>query len=82
MDTLINEIVFAFSVGLASAMLFVFEPYNWLMGKVLNFKPFNCVLCLSWYISAAALYALDMNLIFTFLSAFVGEFAYRKLVNE
>ncbi len=82
MDILTDNIIVSTSLGLAVAMLFVFEPYNWLMGKVLNFKPFNCVLCFAWWVSAIVFYAINMNLIFTFYSAFVAEFAYRKLVNE
>lgn len=82
MDILINDIVFSFCLGLAFAMFFVFEPYNRLMGEYLNFKPFNCVLCLTWWGSAVILYLLDINAILAFFCSFVAEFSYRKLINE
>lgn len=82
MLSLINDLLMVLSVSLAMAMLFVFEPYGWLMSNWLSFKPFNCVLCLTWYVSAIVFYAMDMNMMYTFIASFVAEFTYRKLVNE
>lgn len=80
--SLLNELLVVLSVSLAMAMLFVFEPYGFVMSRWLSFKPFNCVLCLTWYVSALVFYALDINMMYTFIASFIAEFAYRKLVNE
>lgn len=70
------------SVGLMFAFLFIFEPYGYVMERILPFKPFNCVLCLSFW-SSLLLYAyLGENPLYAIYTAFIAELSYRKLVGE
>ena len=70
------------SVGLMFAFLFIFEPYGYVMERILPFKPFNCVLCLSFW-SSLLLYAyLGENPLYAIYTAFIAELSYRKLGNE
>jgi hypothetical protein len=67
--------------ALMFAYLFVFEPYNELVEKYLNFKPFNCVLCLSFWVSTGFFFVIGINVIYAIFTAIIAEFTYRKLVN-
>jgi len=67
--------------ALMFAYLFVFEPYNELTEKYLNFRPFNCVLCLSFWASTIFFFAIGINVIYAIFTAIIAELTYRKLVN-
>ena len=69
------------AVGFLFAFLFVFEPYGWLMERVLPFKPFNCVLCLSFWVSLILYAYLGENPLNAIYTAFIAELSYRKLVS-
>ena len=77
-----NDWILVSSVGLMFAFLFVFEPYGWVMEKVLPFKPFNCVLCLSFWCSLLLYTYLGESPLYAIYTAFIAELSYRKLVNE
>jgi hypothetical protein len=62
--------------------LFVFEPYSDLIDKYLNFKPFNCVLCLTFWASSIFFWAIDISVIYAIFSAVIAELTYRKLVGN
>lgn len=68
--------------ALMFSYLFVFEPYNELIDKYLNFKPFNCVLCLTFWASTLFFWIIEINLIYAIFSAVIAELAYRKLVGS
>lgn len=68
--------------ALMFSYLFVFEPYNDLIDKYLNFKPFNCVLCLTFWASTLFFWIIEINLIYAIFSAVIAELAYRKLVGS
>lgn len=68
--------------ALMFSYLFVFEPYNDLIDKYLNFKPFNCVLCLTFWASTLFFWIIEINLIYAIFSAIIAELAYRKLVGS
>lgn len=68
--------------ALMFSYLFVFEPYNELIDKYLNFKPFNCVLCLTFWASTLFFWIIEINLIYAIFSAIIAELAYRKLVGS
>lgn len=70
------------SVGLMFAFLFIFEPYGYVMERILPFKPFNCVLCLSFWCSLMVYAYMDLNLLYAIYTALIAELTYRKLVNE
>lgn len=74
-----EHIVTAVLLGLMFASLMIFEPYAWLVRKYLNFKPFNCALCLSLWGSAAILVVTGAPVLPAFLAAFVTEFTVRAL---
>jgi ABC-type transport system involved in multi-copper enzyme maturation permease subunit len=68
--------------ALMFSYLFVFEPYNDLIDRYLNFKPFNCVLCLTFWASTLFFWIIEINLIYAIFSAVIAELAYRKLVGS
>lgn len=67
--------------ALMFSYLFVFEPYTDLIDNYLNFKPFNCVLCLSFWVSTGFFWVIGINVIYAIFTALIAEFTYRKLVN-
>lgn len=76
-----NELLEIIAIGLLFTGLFVFEPWNALVERHLNFKPFNCVLCFSLYGSfLLMLFCSDLNPLYSIISAFVAEFTFRKMM--
>ena len=74
-----EQLILAFSIGLAFAGLFVFEPWNYLVSKYLDFKPFNCALCFALWGSILLMVCLDVPVYYAFISAFTAEFTLRKM---
>lgn len=77
-----NSWILVSGVGLLFSFLFIFEPYGWVMERLLPFKPFNCVLCLSFWGSLILYTAMGENPLHAIFSAFIAELAYRKLVDQ
>jgi len=77
-----NDWILVSSVGLMFSFLFIFQPYGWLIENILTFKPFNCVLCLTFWSTLLLYSAMGVNPLFAIYSAFIAELSYRKLVNE
>ena len=77
-----NDWIVVSSIGLLFAFLFVFEPYGWFMENIAPFKPFNCVLCFSFWCSLIIYSLTGMNPLFAIYTSFIAELSYRKLVNE
>jgi hypothetical protein len=80
-ELIYNEWMIVSSVGFLFAYLFVFEPYGWVMERILPFKPFNCVLCLSFWCSIIIFIFVDVNPLYAIYSALIAELTYRKLVS-
>jgi hypothetical protein len=72
----------AIGIGFLFAYLFVFEPYGWIIENILPYKPFNCVLCLSFWVSLILYAAIDLNPLHAIYTALIAELTYRKLINE
>jgi hypothetical protein len=70
----------AIGLGFLFSYLFVFEPYNWLIENVIPYKPFNCVLCLSFWVSLIIYTVIDLNPLHAIYTALVAELTYRRLV--
>jgi hypothetical protein len=79
-DIIYNEWMLISALGFLFAYLFVFEPYAWLMENYLQFKPFNCVLCLSFWSSMVIFALLGHNPLHAIYVAIIAELTYRKLV--
>ena len=77
-----NSWILVSGVGLLFSFLFVFQPYGWVMENLLPFKPFTCVLCLSFWGSLILYTAMGENPLHAIFSAFIAELAYRKLVDQ
>lgn len=77
-----NDWILVSGLGLLFSYLFLFEPYGWVMENLLPFKPFNCVLCLSFWVSLILYTALGFNPLYAIYTAFIAELSYRKLVSE
>jgi len=71
----------AVGAGFLFAYLFVFEPYGWFMENVLPYKPFNCVLCLSFWASLIIYSLIDLHPLHAVYSSIIAEFTYRKLIS-
>lgn len=82
MIAIYNDWILVSSIGLMFAFLFVFEPYGWVMENLLPFKPFNCVLCFSFWCSLLFYAYMEVNPLYAIYTAFIAELSYRKLVNE
>lgn len=80
-ETIYNEWLVVSGVGFLFAYLFVFEPYAWVMERFLSFKPFNCVLCLSFWSSIIIFSAIGLNPLYGIYAALIAELTYRKLVS-
>ena len=76
---MMETILLIISAGFLGAGLFVFEPYMELTSRFANFKPFNCVFCLTFFGCAIAFYLIDFPMHYSIISAVIGEFTYRKL---
>ena len=74
-----EQLILALCIGLAFAGLFVFEPWNYLVGKYLDFKPFNCALCMSLWGSILLMVIIGVPVHLAFISAFTTEFTLRKM---
>ena len=69
------------ATGLMFSYLYIFDPYVEFVEKRLNFKPFNCVLCATFWFSIPLTLILGIDVIYAFFSPLIAEFVYRKLVN-
>lgn len=77
-----NDWILVSGLGLLFSFLFTFEPYGWIMENLLPFRPFNCVLCLSFWVSLILYTAIGFNPLYAIYTAFIAELSYRKLVSE
>ena len=76
-----TDLLIIISAGMLVAGLFIFEPYMAIVSRVANFKPFNCVYCLTFWATAIACYLIVFPIYYAGISAVIGELTYRKLVN-
>jgi hypothetical protein len=76
-----NELLIIISAGMLGAGLFIFDPYMAIVSQFANFKPFNCVYCLTFWITAIVFYFIDFPIYYAGISSVIGELTYRKLVN-
>ena len=70
-----------FAMGFMFAFLFTFEPYGYFIEKIAPFKPINCVLCMTFWLTTIGFWASGLNPAYGIFSAIIAEFTYRKLVN-
>lgn len=77
-----NDWILVSGVGFLFSYLFIFEPYGFIMERFLSFKPFNCVLCLTFWCTLILFVAIGVNPMYSIYSALIAELTYRKLVNE
>ena len=79
------EAIYDTSLGILSTSLlfvglFMFEPYNKLTEKYLDWKPFNCLFCMTFWGSILVLMYLGITPLYAILCAFIAEFTFRKLI--
>tara|TARA_R110000868_G_scaffold58726_1_gene180936 strand:+ start:2646 stop:2897 length:252 start_codon:yes stop_codon:yes gene_type:complete len=77
---MMETILLIISAGFLGAALFVFEPYMEFIGRYANVKPFNCVLCLTFWVCAVVFYGMGFPVHYSIISAVIAELTYRKLV--
>ena len=75
-----NDWLVVSGLGFLFSYLFIFEPYGWIMERFLSFKPFNCVLCLSFWGSLIIYSFIDLQPLYAIYTAIIAELTYRKLV--
>lgn len=72
----------AIGTGFLFAYLFVFEPWGWIIENILPYKPFNCVLCLSFWCCLIAYTLMEIHPLHAIYSSLIAELTYRRLVSE
>lgn len=77
----IELVLMILAMGLSGTLIFTFDPWLHIVDKYLNFKPFNCILCVTFWVSAITYFCLDINVIYAAISAYIAEFGIRILVN-
>ena len=75
-----KEIINVMGLGILVGFLFIFDPYVRLIDKHLPFKPFNCVLCTSFWISILVYISIGYNPVYAIYTAMISEATFRKLV--
>lgn len=79
--TLYETWLIVVATGLMYAYLYIFEPFVRFIDNNLNFKPFNCVLCTTFWGAVMFDLILGIDVIYAAFSALIAEFVYRKLVD-
>lgn len=77
----LNHAIHTVGIGILFGFLFVFEPYVTAYEKYFNYKPFNCVLCLSFWSSLLLYILIGIHPIYAVYTALVAELTFRKLVS-
>lgn len=75
-----KEIINVVGLGMLIGILFIFDPYVRLVDKHLPFKPFNCVLCTSFWFSIVVYTLIGYTPVYAIYTAMISEAIYRKLV--
>lgn len=75
-----KEIINVMGLGILIGFLFIFDPYVRLIDKYLPFKPFNCVLCTSFWFSMLVYILCGYNPVYAIYTAMISEATFRKLV--
>ncbi len=79
--TIYETWVVVVATGLMFSYLYIFDPYVSFVERQLNFKPFNCVLCSTFWFSVLFYFVIGIDIVYALFSPLVAEFVYRKLVN-
>jgi hypothetical protein len=77
----LNHIIHIVGFGILFGFLFVFEPYVSLYERKFNYKPFNCVLCLSFWVSMLIYVLAGVSPVYAVYTALIAELTYRELVS-
>lgn len=76
----IKEVTNVVGLGILIGFLFVFDPYVRLIEKHLPFKPFNCALCTSFWLSMLVYIICGYNPVYAIYTALISEATFRKLI--
>lgn len=76
----LNHVIHTVGLGILFGFLFIFDPYVSAYEKHFNFKPFNCVLCLSFWFSIVLYISVGISPVYAVYTAFIAELTYRRLV--
>lgn len=76
-----SDLLLIISAGLFGVGLFVFEPYIEFVARFMPFKPFNCVLCMTFWGATIVFYLIDFPVYYAIISSVIAELSYRKIVN-
>jgi hypothetical protein len=70
------------SVVIAATVVgvYVFDYTQQLIESWLNFKPFNCVYCMTFWVSAIAFPFIGINIFVAFFSAFVANEMFKQFL--
>jgi|688.fasta_scaffold45897_8 hypothetical protein len=70
------------SVVIAATVVgvYVFDYTQQLIETWLNFKPFNCVYCMTFWVSAIAFPFIGINIFVAFFSAFVANEMFKQFL--
>jgi hypothetical protein len=70
------------SVVIAATVVgvYVFDYTQQLIESWLNFKPFNCVYCMTFWVSAIVFPLIGINIFVAFFSAFVANEMFKQFL--
>ena len=77
-----ETILFIITAGLFGTALFLFDPYVEFVSEKMNFKPFNCVLCTTFWLSTGVFLLVGFPVQYSIISAFVAEASYRYIASN
>jgi H+/Cl- antiporter ClcA len=72
-ETVLSAAFWSVVVAASVVGVFVFDYTQHLIDNWLNFKPFNCVYCVTFWVSAIAFPFLGVNIFVAFFSAFISN---------
>ena len=72
-ETILNATFWSVVVAASVVGVFVFDYTQQLIDNWLNFKPFNCVYCVTFWVSAIAFPFLGVNIFVAFFAAFISN---------
>jgi hypothetical protein len=60
--------------------LYVFDYTQYIIQRFLDFKPFNCIYCTSFWVSAIFFVLNDMNIFLAFVTSFMTNEMFKRFI--
>ena len=60
--------------------LYVFDYTQYIIQSLFDFKPFNCIYCMSFWVSAIFFALNDINVFFAFVTSFMTNEMFKRFI--